>query len=252
MKLAMMQPYFFPYLGYFQLINAVDKYILYDNVYFTKNGWINRNRILEKNKGEILITMPLKNKSHLKKIYEVLIDDSQPWRKKVLKSLQNNYNKAPMFHAAFPLLEYLISYNTDNLSEYNINSIKEICNYLEIKTEIITDRKKYLSIEDNLKETTNEKILSETDETINSKTKRILDVCSYEKADIYINAIGGKELYSKEIFSQNYIELFFIQSSQTYYKQYENEFIPWLSIIDVLMFNPREHIRHLLNEYTLL
>ena len=246
MKLAIMQPYFFPYIGYFQLINAVDKFIVYDDVNFIKRGWINRNQILMNHSYKSLITVPLKHKSSFLKIREIEIDNSDNWRKKLLKILEYNYKKAPFFNEIFPILNIIINFNTNLLSEFNINSIKELCKYLEIKTFIQSNTQKYQDIENYLCDY-NKSI----NKPIDTKVVRILEICKKENANIYINPIGGIELYNKEDFKKNGLELFFLKTLDIRYKQFNNEFIPNLSIIDVMMFNSVDEINKMLDNYEL-
>ncbi len=249
MKLAIMQPYFFPYIGYFQLIGAVDKYILYDNLNFIKDAWINRNRIMVKNSGISLISVPLVHKSSNQKIRDIKIDDSQQWRGKLKKSLSLNYKKSPMFNEVFPLLEQLIDHKTDKIAEFNNNLIKSICNYIGIYCIIESNSDKYQEIEDKLSD---EHYISCRYPSIEIKTSRILEICQHEKARIFYNAIGGTVLYSKEVFSANGIELKFLKTDNLEYQQFSCKFIPNLSIIDVLMFNDIQCIRSLMSKFTLL
>ncbi len=247
MKLGIMQPYFFPYIGYFQLINVVDKYILYDNLNFIKEEWVNRNQILVNHLYKSIITVPLKHKSSYTKIRDIEMDETKSWRKKLLKTLEFNYKKAPMFNNVYPFLNELINFETTLLSEFNINAVKELCKYLQINTIIESDSQKYQHIEDEL---CNYNMLN--NQVIDKKILRVLNICNKEKSDIFYNAIGGIELYPKNLFAQNGIQIFFIKTKPIYYKQFDNEFIPNLSIIDVMMFNSIEEINKMLNDYELL
>jgi len=233
MKLAIMQPYFMPYIGYFQLINSVDKFIIYDNIQYTKKGWINRNRILINEKDQ-LITLPIKKDSDYLNVVERKLSES--WDKdksKMLNIIKSSYSKAPYFQETFELISKCLNHSEVNLFKFIYNSIILINDYLEIKTPII------------ISSTIN------IDHTLKSQEK-VLSLCKSQNAKIYINSIGGIELYDKETFKQNNIELNFIKSNLIQYKQFNNKFIPWLSIIDVLMFNPKEQIKEYLNSYTLI
>src|SRR5690554_3981859 len=128
---AIMQPYFFPYIGYFQLIKAVDKFIFYDDVNFIKNGWINRNRILV-NKNANYLTVHLRDASPFKLINEIGLIDNRP---KLSKTIAMAYKKAPYFDAVFPVIEACMNYDTDNISELAIKSILEVSKYLDLNTE---------------------------------------------------------------------------------------------------------------------
>ncbi len=252
MKLAIMQPYFFPYIGYFHLINAVDKYILYDNVNFIKDGWIHRNKVLLKNVGTISITVPLKHKSSFEIIKNIEIDESIKWRKKINKTISVNYQKAPMFKEVYPLVEKCINLNTNKLSILNSYIIVEVCKYLKISTLIECNSEKYQFIEDDLLENRSSSDKCCNSDSIDKKLTRIFEICKYEKASIYYNAIGGTQLYSKDVFVKNQIELKFIKTNPIIYKQFDNEFVPWLSIIDVMMFNPIDVVHDLFNNYELI
>ena len=243
MKLAIMQPYFMPYLGYFQAISAVDKYILYDKVNFIKRGWINRNQIFVQNLGKEYITIPLKTKSSNLLISDVIIDNSLQWRKKILNLIYYNYKRAISFEEVYPLLTDIINTNVDTISEYNYLTLSSVCNFLDMKTQIeISGFDDYNEIENYLK-TLGDEI---------RKNERIFSICKQQGADIYINAIGGQELYSKEEFKENGIDLYFIKMDDIKYKQFSDEFVPYLSIIDVLMHNGKEGTKELLNRYTLM
>jgi hypothetical protein len=233
MKLAIMQPYFMPYIGYFQLINSVDKFIIYDNIQYTKKGWINRNRILVNGKDQ-LITLPLKKDSDYLDIVEREL--SKSWDKdknKMLNVIKSSYNKAPYFQETFELISKCVNNSETNLFNFIYNVINIINNYLDIKTPIIVSS------------------TIEIDHTLKSQDK-VLSLCKEQNADVYINSIGGVELYDKGIFKQNNIELNFIKSNPIQYEQYNNKFIPWLSIIDVMMFNSKEQIKNYLTQYTLI
>jgi len=233
MKLAIMQPYFMPYIGYFQLINSVDKFIIYDNIQYTKKGWINRNRILVNGKDQ-LITLSIKKDSDYLNVVERKLSES--WEKdknKMLNIIKSSYNRAPYFQETFELISKCLNNSEVNLFNFIYNSIILINKHLEIKTPIIISS------------------TIDIDHTLKSQDK-VLSLCRKQNADIYINSIGGVELYDKGIFKQNNIELNFIKTNPIQYKQFQNEFIPWLSIIDVMMFNSKEQIKEYLNKYTLI
>ncbi len=229
MTLAIMQPYLFPYIGYWQLINAVDTFVIYDDVNFIKQGYINRNSILSNGKSQV-ITMELIGASSNKLINEVEVGNS---RKKLSKTIKQNYNKAPYFEVVYPLIENILNQNEKNLGKFIRYSLEQISNYLEINTKFI-----YSSD-------------IEKDNVLKAQDK-VLEICNILKADKYINAIGGQELYNKEIFKENGIELNFLKTELVEYKQFKNDFVPYLSIIDILMFNSKDEIKNMLNRYELV
>lgn len=249
-----MQPYFFPYIGYFQAINSVDEYILYDNLNFIKDAWMNRNKCLLKNGESFNMTVPLKQKSSFKKIYEIEIFDDFKWKKKLLNSIFLNYKKAKYFEDVYPLVEKVVNYPTNKLTELNFQSIKCVCDYLDIQTKITVDCSKYNDIENKLHKTD----IDENDfpnlKLNDSPTKvvRVLEICRIENVDEYINAIGGINLYPKEVFSENGITIKFIKTKDIKYNQFDKDFVPNLSIIDVIMFNSIEETKLLLDEFELV
>ena len=224
-----MQPYFLPYIGYFQLINAVDKYVIYDDVQFIKGGWINRNNILL-NGDKFMFNLILKGASPNKLINEITVNSDQS---KLLKTIENSYKKALCFETVFPIVISIFKYNDKNLANFIGNSIVEVCNYLKINTEIIYS--------------------SKLNKINNSKGQdKIVRICDLLKADIYLNAIGGQKLYNKETFKSNNIDLKFLRSNLICYPQFRNEFVPFLSILDVMMFNSIEEIKCILDNYELI
>jgi hypothetical protein len=234
MKIAIMQPYFFPYIGYWQLLKSVDKFVIYDNIQFTKKGWIHRNRILI-NGIDKMFTLPLKKDSDFFNINErYLSDDSKKQIIKTLRIIKNSYSKAPFFQTVYPVIENIFLYDNKNLFEYIINSINIVKKYLNIETDIIISS----SIDIDHK-------------TLKGKNK-VLAICDRLSTKTYINAIGGKDLYNVNEFKKNGIELKFLQTNNINYKQFKNEFVPNLSIIDIMMFNPVSDIKEMLNLYKLI
>ena len=222
MKLAIMQPYFFPYIGYFQMIAAVDQFIVYDNIKYTKKGWINRNRLLQNGKDE-MFSLPLKSASDYLNVCErELVADFN--RTKLLNLIKSAYQRAPYFAQTYPLIEQIVKYEEANLFRYLHHSIVQTCAHLGIQTEIKISSD--ISIDHGLK-----------------NQDKVLALCAAVGADTYVNAIGGMALYAKETFQQVGIELKFIHSKAFEYPQFDNEFVPWLSIIDVMMFNPLDAIQ---------
>jgi len=234
MKIGVMQPYFVPYIGYWQLLNAVDKFVVYDNVQFIKNGWINRNRILLNSK-DFFITIPLKSDSYHLDIRERLISDQYFGKDadKLLRTIRHAYLKAPYLNEAMPIVEKCINYKEKNLLTFISNSIQIISEYLGITTEIIYSS--HLEMDHSLK-----------------SQERITEICRHLSATSYINPIGGLDLYDSKSFESNGIDLKFIKSKTSEYKQFANEFIPNLSIIDVMMFNSNDEIKKMLNMYELI
>lgn len=233
MKLGIMQPYFLPYIGYFQLINAVDRFVLYDNIKYTKKGWINRNRIFTNGKEEF-ITLPLKKDSDFLNIDQRYLASSFPLeKKKILRKVKESYQMAPYFSEIYKLFEGILDFDNSNLFHFVYNSLMMVCNYLKISKEFIASST--LPI----------------DHTLKAENK-VLAICKQMNTDYYINPIGGVKLYSKENFTKNNIALSFLSPHTIVYYQSNTEFIPNLSILDVMMFNSKEKILHFINsKYTL-
>jgi len=233
MKIAVMQPYLFPYVGYFQLITAVDKFIILDDVNFINKGWINRNRLLI-NGEPSFFTVPLQKASQNKLIRDIQIAPDIKWRDTLLKTFQFNYSKAPYYNEVYPGLRELFSRDVNNIVELNYLSIQHTCCYLDIKTEIIPDPGRYENWH------------------LNGQ-HRILDICIQQNADQYINPIGGMELYSRDLFEQACIKLVFLKSCAEPYTQFRHPFVPNLSILDMMMFcKPDEIKNNLLSKYKLI
>lgn len=232
MKLGIMQPYFFPYIGYWQLMNAVDKYVIYDDVNFIKGGWINRNRILLNGKPQYF-NVQMKGASPFKLINEIEINCSESSINKNLKTIYMAYHKAPYFEKVNFLLEKILETQTDNLAEYVINSIRCVAEYLEIKTEIVISS--LLSKSNKLK-----------------GQDKVIEICKKLNATDYYNAIGGMDLYSFYEFKKNGINLSFLKTNDICYEQFNNEFVSNLSIIDVMMFNSKDKIKEMLDDFILI
>jgi hypothetical protein len=232
-RVAIMQPYFFPYLGYFQLLAAVDIFVIYDNIEYSKKGWINRNRILVNGRDE-MFTLPLKKDSdYLNVDHRYLSDEFDKEREKLIRRVHGAYKKAPYFNEVFQLFQEVMKIPERNLFAFLFEALQQVRNYLEIQTQMIVSST--LNVDHTLK-----------------GENRVLAIASKLNADVYINAIGGRELYAYERFLQSKIHLKFIQMDQIHYPQFNNLFVPNLSILDVLMFNSKEQVRSYLSKYTLI
>lgn len=232
MTLAIMQPYFLPYIGYMQSMSAVDTFVLYDDVAFINRGWINRNKLLI-NGQEHLFTVPLKEASQNKRINEVKLADDLKWRSKLLKTIEQGYRKAPYYGTVMPITEKIINFTTDSVADLVHNSLVEVNQYLGLTTRLVASSSVYGNVQLKAQE-------------------RILDICRQEGATRYINPIGGTELYDKPTFSQAGIELNFIKAKRVDYPQFTNDFIPWLSVLDALMFCDVPAVQAMLGAYELV
>ncbi len=228
-----MQPYFFPYLGYFQLMHAVDRFVVADDVSFIKQGWINRNRLLI-NGEAAYITVPLKRHPAAALIRDVEIADgpTRRWRGTMLKTIANFYRRAPSFDRVYPLVERVVAAPFTSIADMARASLREVCDYLAIRPALVESSAVYGNAH-----------LKGQD--------RVIDTCRTERASEYVNAIGGQALYSREAFAASGIRLRFLCSEMTPYPQAGGEFVPSLSIIDVLMSNPPDAARDLVARYRL-
>lgn len=232
MRLAIMQPYFAPYIGYWQLINVADIFVVYDNIQFSKSGWFHRNNILV-NGTKKLFTIPLERDSdYLNVVDRHLAGDAERRMKIILAQIENSYRKAPCFKEVFPLLEDIFQKQGRNLFEYIFNSIRRICEYLSINTEFVISSE--VAINHDLK-----------------SQDKVIAINKALKASNYINAIGGVELYDMEEFKKNGLELEFLEAEIVEYSQFDRPFEPYMSIIDIMMFNNPEQIQIMLNRYRL-
>ena len=229
MTLGIMQPYFMPYIGYWQLMAAVDTYVVYDDVNYIKGGWVARNNILL-NGQKHMFTITLNGASPNKLFNEITIRDDF---KKFSRLIESAYKKAPYYEEVCALLERIYSFEDRSLGAFMMNSFQVVLDYLEIDTKLL---------------------LSSTiakDNSLRGKDK-VKHICHLLGADTYYNAIGGQDLYDKEDFKADGIDLYFVQTNLVPYIQSTNDFVPGLSIIDVLMYNGMEGTKKLLNEYSLI
>ena len=231
MKIAVMQPYIFPYIGYFQLINAVDKFVIFDDVNYKNKGWINRNNILL-NGNPYRFTIPVSKGSQNKFINEIEISSDIKWEEKFFRTLTASYKKAPFFEETISIIKKVIKSDIRSLSNLLRFSILETIDYLSIETEIVESA----SIYNNCKLKGQE---------------RIIDICIEENAQSYINLSGGVNIYDEKKFKSHGIELYFLKTNEVNYIQFSDEFIPNLSIIDIMMFNDKETIKSFLKSYSL-
>src|SRR5438128_3096000 len=230
MKLAIMQPYFFPYLGYFQLIHASDKFVFYDDVNFIRNGWINRNRLLLGAEPHYF-TVPLAGASSFASIRETHFDAANTrWKRKMLATFEAAYKRSPERDAGLQLLEKTLAADTDLIGELARRSVRNVMEYLGLEREVVESSHAYANAQ--LK-----------------GTARVLDICRRDGADTYVNPPGGRELYDAAEFRAAGIELCFLESHFPPYAQGDAAFVPGLSILDAIMRCPRGALSGMLESY---
>lgn len=218
-----------PYIGYWQLMAAVDKYVVYDDVNFIKRGWANRNNLLLNGEPH-MFSISLNGASQNKLFNEIEVADDFS---KLRKTIYHCYSKAPMYETTMNLLDEIFDYPDKNLARFVYHSFQVVLDYINCPTELVMSS----SID--------------KDNSLKGQDK-ILEICHKLHYDKYINTIAGEELYVKSKFIENGITLNFLQASSPVYKQFSNSYVPNLSMIDVLMFNTVPEIREQLNQYTLI
>jgi hypothetical protein len=237
MQLGIMQPYFFPYLGYFQLIEVVDKWIVFDTPQYIRHGWVNRNRIMKFDGNDwMYINVPLQKHSRDTAIKDVLIaSNTQEWQEKIYAQLLSYRKKAPHFSETMDVVTRCFNAGCDGISGLNIVVLKEVCAYLEI------DFRFEIYSQMNLKH-----------EPANDAGEWALQISKACGADTYINPPGGREIFDPSKFKAAGINLRFLESELKQYNQRNGNFIAGLSVLDVMMFNSRDEIKELLSHYRLV
>jgi hypothetical protein len=232
MKIAIMQPYLFPYIGYFQLIHAVDKFLLLDDVAYINKGWINRNRILVNGRDQFFV-LPVKGASQNRRINSLSLLQENKWRNNLETTITMAYKKSIGYSRFFPIVREVLAFESNDLSGFLANSNQVVCELMQIKTPIVCSTRVFNNAD--LK-----------------GAERIIDLCRKEHAETYLNPPGGKELYNKSVFEQEGITLQFLQPVLAHYPQTGAAgFIPGLSIIDLLMNNELAFVQEELNHFTL-
>ena len=229
---AIMQPYFLPYIGYWQMMQAADEFIVYDDVQFSKGGWINRNRMLLDGDAHTF-SLPLRKGNLADKINARFLTDSWAEARTALQSkFSHGYSKAPLYSQVMPIVERVLAADHVNLADFLTASLREVQSYLGITTPLL--RSSGLTAGQGLR-----------------ASERVLAICKARGARTYINAPGGRELYDKGEFRAHGIDLKFIDTGDITYRQFNEPFVPSLSILDVMMFNDPAVISDMLGRYTL-
>ena len=233
--IAIMQPYFFPYLGYFSLIKHIDRFIILDVVQFIRHGWIERNRILKHGEGWQYIQVPLVKHTRETPINEVKIRVNDSWEERIIRQLEHYKKTGPHYKEVISFLQNAFSYKTDSIADLDAHLLGETCHYIGIpfKREVFSEM--HLAIE-----------------RVNAPDEWALNICRALPADTYINPPGGIELFDRNKYIQAGITLQFLKVNLRPYNQGRESFCEGLSILDVMMFNGVEQINKMLDEYELL
>jgi len=237
MRLGIMQPYFFPYIGYFSLIKHTDKFILFDSVQYIRHGWIERNRILKQNEGWQYIQVPIiKKNGRNTLIKDIEINNNENWQSKILAQLQHYKKKAPNYFKIVSLLNAIFAQKYEDIVTLNKISLEKTLQYLGIDKELKIFSKMNLQIE-----------------KVNAPDEWALNICkSIEGADEYWNPPGGQKFFDKQKYDKSRINLKFQNVCITEYDQFRNTFEGGLSILDVMMFNSVDEINEMLDKFELI
>lgn len=234
MRVGIMQPYFFPYLGYFSLIKHTDKFILLDKVQFIRHGWIERNRILKQSGGWNYISVPLQKHHRNILISDITINNEENWKQRIISQL-GYYKGAANYYKIVKLVKYIFEHEFQSIVELNYYAMRIVCEYLKINTPI--------------------DIFSEMNLQINpplASDEWALNICtSIQEATEYWNPINGIHFFDRQKYFIKDIDIHFQRMNITRYEQKNYEFEPWLSILDVMMFNSVEDINIMLDNYEL-
>lgn len=235
-KIAIMQPYFFPYIGYFQLIYAADLFVVYDDGHMIRSGYIHQNSILGAKADQrvpIKLNIASKRKMNFPQIREMKLSDNVQTFKGIKRAITMRYQKAPYFSKVMPLLEQCLDYEEENLVKFLWHELRLICEYIGITTPLVRS--------------------SDIPKPgIEHVQEKVWCLCNHFDIHHYINPIGGKEFYHKDFWAEHGVKLSFLHRNEDLsYMQYHKPFVRDLSIIDVMMFNSPAQIRELLGQYRL-
>ncbi len=231
MIVSIMQPYFFPYIGYFQLIYHCDLFVLLDDVQYIKRGWVNRNRILMNGKP-LYVTLPVLYASRVLNINQRVYQLDKEIVKRLIKRIEGAYHNAPYFQETMPLIREIMGSSDSNVAAFNANLVSRIAQRLALETPITLSSR------------------LEKDATLR-REERLIEICRVVGASEYVNPSGEVDLYSAGSFGPRGITLRFLKPSISPYRQFEAPHVPNLSVIDALMFNSPEQMRNLLQEFSL-
>lgn len=230
-----MQPYFFPYLGYFQLINLTEKWIVFDDVNYIKRGWMNRNRVLKPERQDWqYLRFPVEKFSRGTKIKDIKIKNNENWKSKIIRQLEHYEDVAPYYNETINVIKGAFNTDTESLTKLNSRCLEKVCDFLKIEFSYSISSQNNYDYSD-----------------VDNSDEWALEISKQENADMYINPIGGKDFFEPRKYRDNDIEIKFLKIGDIKYSQKNSEFISNLSIIDVMMFNSRKEIKDMLNNYRL-
>ncbi len=233
MKIAINQPYFFPYLGYYSLIKHTDEFILMDTFQFVKQSWMRRNKILKNPEGWCYIMVPCANYNRNARIMDIIIDNKQDWKVQILNKLHYYKKIAPHYYSVIRLVEDLFSNEYSDLATLNRDTLSIICEYLDIPCKMFTFSKMGYSIEN-----------------INEPDDWALNICKVRgNVNEYWNLPSGKDFYNTDKYRDSGIDIKFPQNNLRPYEQKRSSFESGMSILDVLMFNDKSVVHEMLDDF---
>lgn len=237
MRLGIMQPYFYPYLGYFSLIKHTDHWIVFDTVQYIEHGWINRNQIIHPSKPETMyFTVPLQKHSRETSIKNIYIENTSNYQEKILGQLNASYKKrAPYFKTVYSMVEDALYQNFKDIVSLNVYTLNQICKYLNIPFHYDIYSQMNLNIS-----------------PVHGPGDWALNISIALGADEYINPPGGMDIFNPEDFKSHNIQLSFLKINLKPYSQKKARFFESLSILDVMMFNPPKIINTMLDDFVIL
>lgn len=235
MRLGIMQPYFLPYAGYFSLIKNVDRFILLDTVQFIRHGWIERNRILKNDTEWLYVKVPLQAKSQKTLIKDLRIDNEREWKKTIFSQLAIYKKRAPNYHSIINIIDESFKKEYQTITALNYDLLVAICIYLDISTPIEIFSEMNLEIENP-----------------GAADEWALNICVALEAKEYWNPAGGISIFNKKKFDEQNVKLTFQEIILKEYSQSGLQFVPGLSIIDILMFNDKDIVNRILDSYRIV
>ena len=247
-SIAVMQPYFLPYLGYFQLLHAADRLILYPHLQYVHQSFMSRNRYPLNDTEHPYFGPNIAKKTRKGLISEVKVNDEQPWRDKMLARICNNYRRAPLYRQVEPIISEIVLHPSPFLAEINMHGVLQICRYLGLERKLDLNVDQYLDLEKTLRHEHQNKT-DQCDEP-DQKHKRVIKLCKHNKVSKFINPIGGKAIYDRQLLAREGVEISFIRSVLPAYPQrHTKTFVPAMSIIDILFNCEKEYVLELLSQY---
>lgn len=231
MVLGFMQPYFFPYLGYFDLINYSDRWIVFDTAQYIRRGWINRNRILHPEKGWQYIVVPIQKSKREEAIGNIRISDQEAWKEKIIGQLNHYKKHARYFKEIRSLLIDCLCTDEKKISKLNTAILKKICTYLDIPFQYQYFSEMNLDLP-----------------PVEYPGDWALHLSEALGAKEYVNPPGGRDLYDNQKFEKRGIKLTIREISLFEYECNHYQYEQNLSIVDVLMWNAPENVKTYLDK----